>query len=204
MNSTRSSSVRRRLRWRVSRLALAAAVVTTLTGSPSSVLGSTSSVQAANPAPAGSSSQSDDLALAQSEDAAQISISTVADVARIRRELVRYIWKTPELPLARLPDTVVEDVHDGNYVDLASVSRIDRLEIVMQHSVTSVAYHFLPKNPNGHLFIFHAGHGSGFEAGKTVIASLLDKGYAVLAFAMPLDGMNSQPVVRIDRSDIFT
>lgn len=52
-------------------------------------------------------------------------------------------------------------------------------------------------NQNGQVIIFHAGHRGDFIKYKSIIANLLREGYDVLAFCMPLLGINNQPITKI-------
>jgi len=55
----------------------------------------------------------------------------------------------------------------------------------------------LEKNDNQKLVIYHHGHAGDFMLGKNTIQNLLNEGYSVLAFSMPLIGMNNQPEIDI-------
>jgi hypothetical protein len=48
------------------------------------------------------------------------------------------------------------------------------------------------------LILYHQGHGGDFLLGKDTIQFFLNRNFTVLAMAMPLLGMNNQPVVAID------
>jgi len=65
----------------------------------------------------------------------------------------------------------------------------------MDYDVKSTAYLFVAENSNNNLIIYHQGHAGDFLNGKKTIQFFLDKGYSILAFSMPLLGMNNQPVV---------
>jgi hypothetical protein len=67
----------------------------------------------------------------------------------------------------------------------------------MKHGVNSIVYLFKPSISNDELIIYHQGHRGDFIEGKETIAYFLEKNYSVIAFSMPLLGMNSQPVVDI-------
>jgi len=56
-------------------------------------------------------------------------------------------------------------------------------------------YHFIPKNSNHRLVIYHQGHRGDFIHGKELIAALLNEGYEVAVFCMPLLGLNNQPTI---------
>ena len=67
----------------------------------------------------------------------------------------------------------------------------------MEYGVNSLAYLFIPESSNNELIIYHQGHGGNFFKGKDTIQYFLEKNYSVLAFSMPLLGMNEQPIVDI-------
>ena len=69
----------------------------------------------------------------------------------------------------------------------------------MEYGINSIAYLFLPENSNGKIIIYHQGHDGDFIIGKENINFFLNKNYAVLAFSMPLLGMNDQPIIDLER-----
>lgn len=112
------------------------------------------------------------------------------DVARVRKELIAFIWKND----GQLPTTSEVTRADAAIPkELAtSAATGQTLTIAMPNGFKSVVYHFRPKKPAKKLAIFHQGHdhawGSG--GGFDTTAFLLDKGYDVLAVQMPLFGDN--------------
>ena len=113
-----------------------------------------------------------------------ISIKQPEDLTRLRRVLIALLWGSPGLPIS-LPTTVDHDFKDRRYDDIPSLTRIDKLGIVMEYGLESQVYHFIPKNPNNQVVFYHQGHGNDFYTAKPQIKQLLDGGYAVVAFAMP-------------------
>ncbi|MHC4121304.1 MAG: hypothetical protein ACYSWO_27835 [Planctomycetota bacterium] len=107
-----------------------------------------------------------------------IDIDGPRDVGAKRRALIRYIWMRKGLPSGKLPDKVEKDITDDRYAELfkANLKQIDKLTIEMDYGLNSIVYHFVP---------------------------FLDEGYSVMAFSMPLLGMNNQPVVDLDRFGKF-
>ena len=103
------------------------------------------------------------------------------------------------------PAKVEKNITDDRYAELSSASlgQIDKLTIEMDYGLNSIVYHFVPKEANGKLFIYHQGHRGDFIQGKDTIKALLDKGYSAMAFSMPLLGMNNQPVVDLERFGKF-
>lgn len=97
-----------------------------------------------------------------------------------------------------MPSVVENDFRDDRFDDLENLRRIDRLDIVMEYDVNSIAYHFIPTKDNGRVLIWHQGT-SGFFAndeneGK-VIYRLLKEGYSVMALSHPLRGPNNKPIL---------
>ncbi len=125
-----------------------------------------------------------------------------AQVQALRQRLVRFLWGRDTLP-AHQPTVVVSGIDDPRYSDMPSLRQIDRLTVDMDFGLQSHAYHFHPRDPIGRFVLYHQGHDGDFIKGKPQIAALLDRGYDVLAFSMPLMGMNSQPKVALPRFGVF-
>ena len=134
-----------------------------------------------------------------------IDIHGARGVTAKRRALVRYVWAGKGFPSEKLPAKVEKDITDDRYAEFfeTSLRQIDKLTIEMDYGLNSVVYHFIPKEANNKLFIYHQGHRGDFIQGKDTIKALLDKGYSVMAFSMPLLGMNNQPVVDLERFGKF-
>ncbi len=122
-----------------------------------------------------------------------ISINSKNDIDTKRREVIGYIWNNQGFPKA-LP-IVEKGIHDKNFNSLENLERMDKITINMDYGINSIAYHFIPKQKNNKLIIYHQGHEGFFIKGKPTIQFFLEKGYSVIAFSMPLLGMNSQPVI---------
>jgi|TARA_B100002003_G_scaffold100638_1_gene93705 hypothetical protein len=61
-------------------------------------------------------------------------------------------------------------------------------------------YHFLPKQKvNNRLILFHRGHWEKHVHGNRNIDFFLEREYSVLAFSMPLLGMNNRPTINTER-----
>ena len=69
----------------------------------------------------------------------------------------------------------------------------------MDYNLTSVSYHFIAQEHNGKLVIYHAGSGADFRTDKKTIALFLAEKYDVIAMSMPLNGLNSQPIINDSR-----
>jgi len=112
--------------------------------------------------------------------------------------LIDYIWPNSDLPSTILPSNVETNISDSKYSDLKNLKQIDKILITMDHDVNSIAYLFLPINSNNELMIYHQGHSGDFFNGKNTIQKFLENGFPVLAFSMPLSGMNNQPIISSD------
>ena len=115
-----------------------------------------------------------------------------------RENLIDFIWKGDGFP-TRFPDSIEHDISDKNFGNLKNLEKIDKLTVEMKHGVNSVAYLLHPKEQShDDLIIYHNGHGQYLHDGEKQIRFLLDRGYPVLVFSMPLSGMNSEPVIMLD------
>ncbi len=130
-----------------------------------------------------------------------IKINSESDVDQKRNFLIEYFWDVESFQRvkdkAQLPE-VETDISDSNYQDFQNLKRIDRLTVEMEYGINSISYLFIPKQSNEKLILYHQGHGGDFLLGKSTIQFFLDRNFTVFAMAMPLLGMNNQPVVEID------
>lgn len=124
-----------------------------------------------------------------------ITINNTDDIINKRTNLIQYIWKQDQFPHDALPNDIVSNFYDKRYSDLQNISRIDKITTTMEYGVNSTAYLFLAKNSNNKLVIYHQGHDGDFILGKKSIQYFLSNDYSVLAFSMPLVGLNNQPTV---------
>lgn len=127
-----------------------------------------------------------------------IAIRTSYDINIKRRALIDLIWKGSGLPTRSSFDCVDSAIGDARYKDLANLQAIDKFTVSMDFGMESIIYHFRPRTSNSKLIIYHEGHYGDFFLGKEAIRFFLENGCEVLAFAMPLRGMNNKPVVDID------
>ena len=125
-----------------------------------------------------------------------ITINSETDILMKRKNLTHFIWKNT-LPYSS-PISISENISDDRYQDLLNLKSIHKLTINMEYEVNSIAYLFLSENSNNKLIVFHQGHSGDFIVGKENINFFLNEGYSVLAFSMPLLGMNNQPIVDLD------
>ena len=124
-----------------------------------------------------------------------ISIGNKNDVMQKRNELIRYIWKTQGFPYDKMPQSIENGIQDNRYSSLDNLKSIDKITVSMDYGLKSIIYHFQPIKSNNKLIIYHEGHDGDFILGKNTIGFFLGKGYSVMAFSMPLLGMNNNPVV---------
>jgi hypothetical protein len=113
-------------------------------------------------------------------------IRTSEDAEDVREEMVEFIFGGP-MP-SRMPDDVTltfDDAFPERFIQRVTVETDD---------LTSYAYLIHPTEWNGELAIYHQGHSGDFrEYGENTIDGLLDHGYQVLGFSMPMLGMNTHP-----------
>ena len=124
-----------------------------------------------------------------------IHVKSVDDISKLKIGLINYIWKENTLNHSNFPSNIEKNIVDQNYSDLKNLKQIDKFTISMEYDVNSISYLFLPDNSNNNLIIYHQGHSGDFNNGKKTIEYFLKNGYSVLAFSMPLLGMNNQPLV---------
>lgn len=134
----------------------------------------------------------------ETDPARMISIACPRDIIRLRDTLTTILWGHPTLPKL-LPSEINRNYKDSRYVDLTSLSRIDRLVVDMEFGIRSIAYHFIPAKPNNLVVLYHQGHLGDFFNGKDQIGVFLDSGYSVAAFSMPLVGLNNTPTVYLPK-----
>jgi len=138
----------------------------------------------------------DNIAIYEDDLDSLITINSENDILMERKNLTHFIWKNA-LPYSS-PISISENISDDRYQDLLNLKSIHKLTINMEYEVNSMAYLFLSENSNNKLIIYHQGHNGDFVAGKENINFFLNEGYSVLAFSMPLLGMNNQPIVDLD------
>ena len=128
-----------------------------------------------------------------------IRIHSPEDVYQLRKSLIDFIWKDGEFTDSKLPTSVEENISDERFSELNNLKQIDKLVIEFEHGVNSIVYHFIPESENGKILVYHQGHKGDFINGIDTISLFLDNNYHVIALAMPLYGLNSQPIVELDR-----
>jgi hypothetical protein len=125
---------------------------------------------------------------------ALLSTRTAADLERRRAALSTYLWGTADLPRDLLPTSVRAGIRDERVAGLANLDHVDELETAFSLGFVARAYHLVPRQGNGRVVLYHEGHeGSFTDDGRDTVAALLAAGFAVLAFDMPMRGINSWP-----------
>ena len=134
-----------------------------------------------------------------------IDIQKESDIRKIRDELIFYIWDAPPSIIFStdnsskiLPTSIEKNIVDKRFSSLDNLQKIDKITIEMKNDVNSIVYLFHAEQSNDDLIIYHQGHSGGFINGKSTINYFLKNGYSVMAFSMPLMGMNNQPIINIE------
>jgi len=130
-----------------------------------------------------------------------IDINNEQDIFNKRNSLIDFIWTGKEFPHGKIPDIIENNILDPKYNDLSNLKQINKFEIIMDYKINSIAYHFIPVESNNVLIIYHQGHLGDFINGKKTIQFFLNEGYSVIAFSMPLMGMNEQPIIVLSNSN---
>jgi hypothetical protein len=139
-----------------------------------------------------------------------INLNSYNDIEQKRTEIFEYLWKNNTIHNS-MPTKIIENISDQKF-NMNNIQRIDKIIIEMDYGVNSIAYIFFPKttinsekNSNDNsLIIYHQGHKGDFTIyGKDTIEKLLENNYTVMAFSMPLEGQNNQPVIDIPNKGIF-
>ncbi|MEO3805070.1 hypothetical protein [Nonomuraea sp. B1E8] len=129
-----------------------------------------------------------------------IGIHSAADIAARRTAMADYIWKGAGLPTS-LPE-VEEGVDAPDFASLTGVRRIDLLTVPLRYRVSAKVYDLLPsKGWNRRLALYHNGHGEPFDTMLRTVQALLDRGYRVMAYAMPFHHWNAQQIADPDDPD---
>ena len=123
-----------------------------------------------------------------------IHLQDPSSVEETKNKLIHFFWKQKYLP-EQLPDNVEFDIDDSRFSQMENLDSIDKITINMKYDINSISYLFNPIESNNELILYHQGHRGDFFEGKNTIQFFLDNNYSVLAFSMPLLGMNNQPVL---------
>ena len=126
-----------------------------------------------------------------------LHINNQTDITSTRNALVSYIWKEQGFP-NYFPTKIEKNITDPSFSNIENLKQIDKIIVDMDYGVDSIVYLFHAENSNNKLVIYHQGHDGSFANGKESIKFFLQNHYSVLAFSMPLTGMNNQPVVYVE------
>lgn len=135
--------------------------------------------------------------LYQTDVQSLIHINNEIDVIKMRNKIIDYVWKEDGFSKNKMPSKIEYNIQDERYKDLINLEKIDKITITMEHGIESYVYLFLTEQKNEKFVLYHQGHGGDFINGKKTIGFFLEEGYSVVAFSMPLFGMNNQPTVNI-------
>jgi len=124
------------------------------------------------------------------------------DITKKRLELIYFIWKTNSLP-ENMPTKVIQNFNDSRFSDMENLDKIDKIVVNMEYDIDSLAYLFHPVEKNNKLLIYHQGHAGDFIHGKNTISYYLERGYTIIAFSMPLHGLNSTPTLDIENFGVI-
>jgi hypothetical protein len=136
--------------------------------------------------------------LYQTDVQSLIHIDNENDITKTRNQIIDYVWKEDGFSKTKMPSKIELDIQDERYDDIINLEKIDKITITMEYGVESYAYVFLAQQNNKDIVLYHQGHDGDFVKGKKTIEFFLEKGYSVVAFSMPLHGMNNQPIVNIE------
>ncbi|RKN44919.1 hypothetical protein D7294_07370 [Streptomyces hoynatensis] len=116
-----------------------------------------------------------------------MTVHAEEDVAPLRAALVQEAWKSAG---GRLPEALPEVERGVEAPELPAfegVRRIDRLTVSLPYGLRSIVFLLLPRrSDHGRFAFYHNGHGEEFGTMQRTAQALLDAGYGVLLFAMPL------------------
>jgi hypothetical protein len=124
-----------------------------------------------------------------------VTLTSAADIASRRAQLVHFIWGDPGFPSTKLPASVDKNV-PSPVAGLGNLQRVDTLHIAMDAGQVTVAHHFIPSSRKANrLVVLQQGHActlndsealadEGYGMQRTINA-LLGDGYSVLALYMP-------------------
>ncbi|WP_327581584.1 hypothetical protein OHA25_37150 [Nonomuraea sp. NBC_00507] len=123
-----------------------------------------------------------------------IGVNTLGDIEAKRAAMADYIWKGAGLP--RSMPAVEQDVTGPEqFASLTGVKRIDQLTVPLGYRVANKVYDIVPRRAWNHrLALYHNGHGEPPDTMLRTVQALLDRGYRVMAYAMPFHHWNAQQI----------
>jgi len=127
-----------------------------------------------------------------------ISIKSSDDIYKVRSMLIKFFWGRKGIPTDKPPLLIQSKGKGELFKSISSIERIDKLIVKMAFGLESHIFHFLPKDNNGKIILFHQGHRNYYMKGRH-LKQFLDRGYSVVVFCMPLLCLNSRPSVVLPR-----
>ena len=123
-----------------------------------------------------------------------VTIHSTREAKEKRRQLIAYVWGTKGFPKDRKPDQVITNVASPVH-HLDQLARVDEFRMQLAPGLEGLAYHFIPRQPNGELVVVHHGHACtldddpspndvGYGLQRT-LQGLLTHGYGALGVFMP-------------------
>jgi hypothetical protein len=132
-----------------------------------------------------------------------IHIDDETDITKIRNQIIDYVWKEDGFSKTKMPSKIEQNIQDERYYDIINLEKIDKITLTMEYGVESHGYIFVAEEKNNDFVFYHQGHDGDFINGKKTIEFFLEKGYSVVAFSMPLLGMNNQPTVNVENIGVI-
>lgn len=125
-----------------------------------------------------------------------ISIYTEHEVTQRREDLLYFFFGKTTTPMDYPTDIVYNYTGDTRYNDITNLDKIDKITFHNEYGIDSIIYHFFALNNRKQKVLFyHQGHMGDFYFHKDFIAKALNAGIDVIAFCMPLYGLNNTPTV---------
>jgi len=124
-----------------------------------------------------------------------IKIDTEEDIKNKKIALIEFMWKDGTSLPNTVPSNIEKNISDNEFDNMTNLKQINKIHVDMEYKVNSIAYHFISNSSNNELIILHNGHSGGFQEQKIIIQEFLNRNYDVIAFSMPLLGLNNQPIV---------
>lgn len=158
---------------------------------------------------------------------AHLNIRSVDDVKRVRDRLISVVWGVAGIPATWRPTTIqrnadsAETIFDcatrpdkqetalpldcafERYQSIDNLDGIDRLLISVHSGYVPTVTHFRPENSNGRLVLYQHGSSGTYHRMHRHIASLIKRGFGVMAFNAPGSGENLFPVAGAERTIDF-
>jgi hypothetical protein len=132
-----------------------------------------------------------------------ITVRSASDAESVRRRMIRIVFGDEQLPdeLPRTEPSLLDERLAGFFAPITS--SVETLVVEMDHDIVSRAVHFVPPEGSGAVVILHEGHDATVLSRHREIAELLDNGFAVVAFSMPLIEPNSSPEITLGTGEVI-